>query len=234
MASIAEKYEVLHPELRIDVQSGGSSRGIADLRKGLSDIGMISRKPYSNEGDLKAIPIATDGIAIIVHSSNPIESLSLQEIQNIYTGKTKSWLDQNNTKQPIVVIHKDTGRATREVFLKTFDLNAEQVKANIIIGENAEGIKTVTSNPLAIAYVSIGAAEKEKQLGANIKLLPLNGIPSNLKTLKQGNYPAQRTLNLVVPKNKTLKPYIEKFLQYATSHSTHKIIEDKQFVPYLR
>lgn len=234
IAAMAQAYESLHPELRIDVQSGGSSRGVADVRKGLSHIGMISRSLHESENDLRSIPIATDGIVMIVHASNPIGSLSNQDIRNIYTGKVKTWESQPYSKKPIVVIHKDNGRATREVFLNTFSLNADDVKANIIIGENAEGIKTVSSNPFAIGYVSIGAAQKEKQLGTTIKLLPLNGITADLENLKKGIYPAKRFLHLIVPKNKTLQQHVEKFLQYATSPSTHPLIEEKQFVPYLR
>lgn len=234
MASIAEAFEHVHPELRIDVQSGGSSRGVADLRKGLNHIGMISRELHKNEQDLKAIPIATDGIALIVHADNPIKNLDRQAIQDIYTGKKNQWSEFGGPEKPIVVIHKDTGRATREVFLQYFGLKAEEVKANILIGENAEGIKTVTNNPLAIGYVSIGAAEKEKQLGAHLKLLPLNGIAANTTNLKLGTYPAKRKLNLIVKKDMALDPNVLELIEFTTSKKVYPLIEEKQFVPLSR
>ena len=61
---IAKRFESLHPGIRVDVQSGGSSRGLADARQGLSDIGMVSRALKPGENDVLAFPIARDGIAM--------------------------------------------------------------------------------------------------------------------------------------------------------------------------
>ncbi|MEZ4463171.1 MAG: substrate-binding domain-containing protein [bacterium] len=64
----------------MDVQAGGSSRGIADARQGAADVGMVSRALKAEEGDLTATPIARDGIALIVHRDNPIAALSADQV----------------------------------------------------------------------------------------------------------------------------------------------------------
>ena len=69
---LAKRYESLHPGVRIDVQTGGSSRGIADARRGTADIGMASRALKPGEEDLAAHTIALDGITVIVHKDNPV------------------------------------------------------------------------------------------------------------------------------------------------------------------
>lgn len=54
MAEIGKRFEERNPDIRVDVQTGGSSRGIADARSGLADIGMVSRALKSEEQDLAA------------------------------------------------------------------------------------------------------------------------------------------------------------------------------------
>ena len=73
---IAKLYEKTHMGVRIDVQTGGSSRGINDARRGLADIGMVSRALKPSEKDLSPYLIAMDGIAIILHKSNLVTKLS--------------------------------------------------------------------------------------------------------------------------------------------------------------
>ncbi|MCH9639427.1 MAG: substrate-binding domain-containing protein, partial [Betaproteobacteria bacterium] len=62
VGEIARQFESLNPGVRIDVQTGGSSRGINDARNGIADIGMVSRALKTNEKDLLAFTIALDGI----------------------------------------------------------------------------------------------------------------------------------------------------------------------------
>ncbi|MEB3354066.1 MAG: substrate-binding domain-containing protein [Cyanobacteriota bacterium] len=59
-AEIAKRYEASHPGTRVDVQTGGSSRGIADARSGMAQIGLVSRALKPEEADLQATTIAID------------------------------------------------------------------------------------------------------------------------------------------------------------------------------
>ena len=87
-AEIAKRFESHHPGVRIDVQTGGSSRGVNDVRTQLSDIGMASRSLKTGESELLHFTIALDGISIILNKANPIASLDKQQIINIYKGKS--------------------------------------------------------------------------------------------------------------------------------------------------
>ena len=72
--------ELVHPGVRIDVQTGGSSRGIADARAGVADLGMISRVLREEEQDLQAFAVARDGVCLIVHADNPVDRLGREII----------------------------------------------------------------------------------------------------------------------------------------------------------
>ena len=201
IADIGKRFEAQHPGVRIDVQTGGSSRGISDARSGLAQIGMASRALHDTENaDLNGTTIAKDGIGIIVHRDNPIDNLSTQNVIDLYTGKITNWTKLGGKDMPVVVVNKAEGRATLELFLHHFHLTNSAIKADVVIGDNEQGIKTVAGNPQAIGYVSIGTAESDASRGVPIKLLRLNHIPASLKTVQNGTFPISRPLNLVTTK----------------------------------
>ena len=229
MSEIAQHYEQSNPQVRIDVQTGGSSRGINDARQQLADIGMVSRTLKSNEQDLQTATIAWDGISIIVHKDNPVSQLSREQIVDIFTGKLNNWQELGGNSRKIVVINKAEGRSTLELFLKYFKLNNKDIKAHIIIGDNQQGLKTVAGNPNAIGYVSIGAAAYESRLGTAIKLLPMAGINPSLESLEKGEFPLSRPLNLVTVGSRSAA--VKQFIDYAQSAAVNDIINKQYFVP---
>lgn len=154
VGEMARRFETMHPGVRIDVQTGGSSRGINDVRKGVAAIGMVSRALRTNENDLRAFTIALDGISMIVHADNPVTALSKQQITDIYTGRTTHWNSVGGTDTRIIIVNKAEGRSTLTLFLDYLQLKNSDIKPHIIIGDNAQGIKTVMRNPNAIGYFS--------------------------------------------------------------------------------
>jgi len=226
---IAKRYEKENEGVRIDVQTGGSSRGILDARRGLADIGMVSRAQKSNEGDLKFHTVAKDGIAIIVHADNPIESLSDEQVVDIYQNKIDNWSKVGGSDKDITVVNKAEGRSTLEVFLKYFGLKNSTIKADIIIGDNQQGIKTVVGNVNSIGYVSIGAAEFEEGQGAKIKRLAVAGIPATTEAVEDGSFPISRPLNLVTLGE--LSPIADDFIKFAQSPEVLDLIEGQFLVP---
>ena len=229
VAEIGKRFETIHPQWRVDVQTGGSSRGISDARQNLADIGMASRSLKGEEQDLHGTVIAYDGIGFIVHRSNPVDALQPQDVIDIYTGQTSNWKELGGMDAPITVVNKAEGRATLELFLQFFKLRNQQIQAHVVIGDNEQGIKTVAGNPHAIGYVSIGTAEYDAAHGIPIKLLRLGGIPASLKTVQEGLFPLSRPLNLVTTTGSN-KP-VKAFLDFATSAEVHDLVKQHYFVP---
>jgi len=229
---IARRFESLHPDVRIDVQAGGSGKGIADARTGQADIGMASRELKSGEDDITAHQIAADGVGLIVHESNPIEALTAAQLIAIYTDQVNNWNDVGGPDLPIHVIHKAEGRATLEVFLNHFKLENPQVKPDVIVGHNEQGIKSVAGSPGAIGYVSIGTAEADAQLGVEIRLLPLGGVEATSENVASGEFLMSRPLNLVT--HGTPGELAKSFIEYAQSDEVHDIIKQQYFVPVVR
>jgi len=229
VGEIGKRFEAGHPGLRVDVQSGGSSRGVSDSRNGLAEIGMVSRDLKPDESDLQRFLIARDGVCLIVHEKNPVRSLTREQIIGIYRGQIRNWKDVGGEDSAITVVNKAEGRSTLEVFAAYFDLNTREIQADVVIGDNEQGVKTVVGNPLAIGYVSIGTAEFNREEGAPIRLLPLEGVEATVKNVRNGTFPLSRKLHLVTK----LPPegIVREFLEFATSPQVHDLVKELSFVP---
>lgn len=226
---IGKRFEKLNKGVRVDVQTGGSSRGVNDARSGLAQIGMVSRSLKADEGDLTAFTIANDGVCMILHKSNPVTVLSNDQIKAIFTGQIRNWKEVGGRDAPITVANKAEGRSTLELFLSFFSLKNSDIKAHVIVGDNLQDIKTVANNPNAIGYVSIGSAEFEEQQGTPLKLLPIDGIAATVANVRDGKFPLSRPLNLVT--KEAPQGLIKQFIDFAQSKEVHDLVEEQYFVP---
>lgn len=226
---LGKRFERLNPRVRVDVQAGGSSRGLADARTGLADIGMVSRALKPEENDLQSYVLALDGITIILHKNNPVKALTNEQIIAIYTGQVTNWKAVGGNNLPITVIHKAEGRSTQELFLQYFKLKAPEVKAQVVIGDNQQGIKTIAGNPGAIGYVSIGSAEYEEEIGTPIKLLPINGVAATVANVRNRTFPLSRPL--IVVTRGPASGITKRFIDFAQSRQVYDLVQEQFFVP---
>ncbi len=226
-AEIGKRFEQKHPGVRVDVQTGGSSRGVTDATSGLADIGMVSRVLKDDE-NLKSFTIAQDGIAMTVNKDNPVKALTRDQVIAIYTGKITKWSEVGGKDAAITVINKAEGRATLELFCHHFGLKNSDIKAQVVIGDNEQEVKTVSGNAEAIGYVSIGSAEVDIQAGVPIKMLPLEGIAATVDHVRDGTWPLSRPLNLVTKSDPT--GVAKEFIELATSKDVEDLIKDLAFV----
>lgn len=92
MQAIADAYHEQNPNVTVNIQSNGSGAGMEDSMSGANDIGMASRALDDEESAaLTSEAMALDGIAIIAHTDNPIEDLTLDQVQQIFTGEITTW-----------------------------------------------------------------------------------------------------------------------------------------------
>lgn len=94
MEKLIEAYRAINTGADIELQTNDSSAGMTAAIEGTCDIGMASRELKDKEAaELKSQAIAKDGIAVIVNTSNTLDSLTLDQVKAIYTGETKVWSD---------------------------------------------------------------------------------------------------------------------------------------------
>jgi len=161
---------IVNSDVSISVTGGGSGTGIAALMNGTVDIANASRsiKPEEIEA-IKAngdepveFVIARDAIAIVVNPNNPVNELTLQQISDIYSGKTKNWEEVGGEDRPIVRLSRETNSGTHVYFLEHVlrlgDKNNQTFfSAETLLLPSSEGIGAeVRQNPNAIGYDGLG------------------------------------------------------------------------------
>jgi phosphate transport system substrate-binding protein len=229
--ALAKRFQKLHPEVIIEVEMGGSSRGVQDVREGSCNIGMVARSLNDNERDLIGFPIARDGVCLIVHKDNPVKSLSSEQVVGIYTGQITNWKEAGGNDAPIADINRAEGQAVRELFTQFFKIKSEDFKVSGSAAENLEGIKAVVKNPNAVVYMSIGEVDIRIGQGMPVKSLAMDGIAATSRNVRNGHFPIQRPLMLIT---RTLPAGLMKaFIDFALSPSASDVISACSFVPYL-
>ena len=92
MNVLADEYKKLNPDVKIEIQESGSSAGIESATQGAVEIAMSSRELKDDEAKtLKSQTIALDGIAVIVNSSNSLDTLTSKQVKNIFEGNVSTW-----------------------------------------------------------------------------------------------------------------------------------------------
>lgn len=229
-SEIGKRFEAKHPTVRINIQTGGSSRGIADTKTGLADIGMSSRPlKDSEQAGQTAWTLAMDGVGFIVHADNPVQELSRQQLVDIYTGKVADWSEVGGEAGAITVINRADGRSELELVTQFFAFEAADIRPDLIAGENQQGLKMVANDVRAITYLSIGASEYEITQGAPIKLLPLDGIAASVENVAANRFPLSRPLILVTGSG--YSDLAKAFIEFARSTEVHDLVRQLSYVP---
>lgn len=227
----AEKFMEKHPDVDISVRGGGSGVGIAALIDGTCDIAMASRpmktkelKSARGKGiDPVATVIARDGIAVIVHPSNPLSEITLVQLRDIYTGKISNWKDVGGKSGRIVVISRDVASGTFEVFKKLVLKGAKTRADALMLASNKAVAITVEKTPGAIGYVGLG------YVSSKVKALTVDGVKPTKKAVASGEYKLARPLYFYTDGKP--KGLAKEFIDFVMSSEGQKIVEEAGFVP---
>jgi len=196
--AFAEFYMKHNPGVNITVSESGSGNGAKSLVNGTCNIASMSR--FMKQEEVKAATeknvtpvchtIAVDGIAMIVHPSNPVKGLTLAQIRDIYAGKLTSWKEVGGPDAKIVVISRDTNSGTYESF-EALVMNKQKMANSVeYVGSNGALRQKVQAPAGAIGDVGLGFADK------TTKTLEVEKILPDKATVSSGKYPIARPLFL--------------------------------------
>lgn len=193
---VAEAYMQEYPDVSISISGGGSGNGIKALVDGTTDIADASRfikqKEVKRAVDNGRYPVpfgvAYDSIVPVVHPSNGVTDLSVDQLKALYQGKIKNWKELGGPDRKVVVISRDTSSGTYEVWEKLV-MNKDRVYPGALLqASNGAVAQAVSKNKSAIGYVGIGYLNKD------LKALTVNGIEGNMDTTMSGKFPISRVL----------------------------------------
>jgi phosphate transport system substrate-binding protein len=231
--AFAEYYMKLNPGVNITVSESGSGNGAKSLVNQSCQVATMSRLLKLNEYEAavhsEVLPVvhvvALDGIAMIVHPSNPAKALNMGQIKDIYTGKITNWKQLGGPNVPIVIISRDTNSGTYETF-ETRVLKGEKIAKNCeYVGSNGAVRQRVQSTAAAIGYVGIGFIDN------TVKALLVENVMPTPETVKDGSYPIARPLYMVTNDYPKMGSHLYRYVTFYLSKKGQAIIEEIGFIP---
>ncbi|MCG2831431.1 MAG: phosphate ABC transporter substrate-binding protein [Desulfobacteraceae bacterium] len=191
-----EAYMKENPDIKISLSGGGSSNGIKALIDGSTDIAATSRFIKDKEVKLAveknvfpvAFAIAYDSIIPVVHPSNNINNLTLDQLKAIYKGEIKNWKEVGGPDLQIVTNSRDTSSGTFETWEEKVMKKERITPRAQVMASNGAIVQAVSNNKYAIGYIGIG------YLSPGVKALKVNGIEGTEETTLNGSFPISRPL----------------------------------------
>lgn len=226
----------------IDLDARGSSAGFNALATGGAEIGMSARRARDNE--VRALNVAgiedprdtenehvlaLDGLIAVVHPSNPVQSLSLEELALIFSGTVTNWAQIGGRDAPInmYALQQDSGtfQTFGSLVLAPYDVDispvAERVSTSIELSDS------VASDPNGIGVT--GAAFERAARALPIRQeCGIMSFPSDF-AMKTEEYPLARRLYLYAPRRDTTA-HARQIIEFAKSEEAQGLISDAGFV----
>lgn len=236
----AEAFMKKNPNVTVAVTGGGSGTGISALINGTCDIANSSRPIKEKEiKSAKArnfvpqqVNVALDGIAIIVHPSNPIRSLTLDQVRAMFVGQYTHWSQVGGPNTKIIAACRQSSSGTYVFFQETVLKNSKyRGDAQFLPSTNAI-CQVVSKSPGAVGYVGIGYAEKWAGKVKTVPIAPKAGAPAvmpSIQTVQNHTYPIWRYLFCYT--RGTPKGLVKAYLDFCRSPEGQKLVDKVGYIP---
>lgn len=249
-----EKFEELYPNINIQVQAAGSSTAPTALTEGVANFGPMSRKMKDKEIEAfearfgykpTAIRVAIDALAVYVHKDNPIESLTVGQVDAIfsstrrcgYSDDIRTWgdlgLEGTWKRRPIQLYGRNSVSGTYGYF-KQAGLCSGDFKNTVNEQPgSASVVQAITASLNGIGYSGVG------YVTSGVRAVPIAEIEGDepvsieFETAANGTYPFTRYLYIYINKkpDSPLPPLEREFLKLVLSDSGQEVVEKDGYVP---
>lgn len=244
----AEEYGKLNQGVAVAVSGGGSGTGISAMINNQVDIANASRKMKEKEFELarknNVEPVehvvGFDALAVYVHADNPITSISVAQLAQIYGegGTTTHWSDigitipgaePGSSKDEIVRVSRQNNSGTY-VYFRNVVLGKEgkYKLGSLDLHGSKDVVDTVEKTPGAIGYSGLAYATE------HVKLVPVSidgkdPVGPSIETAVDGTYPIARPLLMYTRGTPT--GAIKEYMDWILSETGQKIITEKGYAP---
>ena len=273
ISKLSAQFLSLHPGAQIAVEGTGSSAAIREFLLGLSyqrrgdkvqsrgtagsnAVELLASSRQLTEEEQKGfefnygyrpleVPIAMDAVAIYVHKNNPIQRLTLAQIDGIFGKDHKrgqaaisNWsqvglLESSLAQQPIHLYGRDKRSGTREFFKHVALKDGDLVDTVVEQPGSASEIIAIAQDPLAVGYAGAGFNISDVRQVPIAMQPDQNAYLPSVDTVTSGTYPLGRSLYLYVKKNPNdkLDPFVAEFLSFVNSRQGQETVARASFYP---
>lgn len=249
----AEEFNKQYPSVQVQIQAAGSSTAPPALTESTSNFGPMSRKMKPKEMEAfekkhgykpTAIPVAIDALAVYVHKDNPIEGLSIAQVDSIFSvtrlcgnpTDTKVWGDVGLAgdwaKRPVQLFGRNSVSGTYGYFKEKALCKGDYKNTVNEQPGSASVVQSVTNSLSGIGYSGIGYRT------SGVRAVPLSKegdvfIDASAENAASGKYPLSRFLFVYINKNPSqpLTPLETEFLKMILSKEGQQVVIKDGYIP---
>ena len=216
MEQLAAAFQERHPHVTIDIRSGGSTLGRESAAAGQVELGLTSWSPAGPPDGARASVVARDGIALVVHPTNPITGLTLIQVHDLFSGRIIDWEELGGSPGLVQAVSREDGSGTRAAF-ESMVMGEDRVTLTALVMPNSQAVVDyVARDRHAIGYVSMGYLNDE------VRALSVEGLLPTPETASRGEYHLTRELVILSP---TDTPHeAQAFLDFVLSPAGQAIV----------
>lgn len=222
---LARAFEKRHLGSYVQIQWELSSQPLELVKSGAADVAVTGH----SDPDLTEVPIAWDGIAVVVDFTNPVKAVTRQDVAAIFTGAVTRWSQLGGPDIEIHPIERPPNQHIRQSFEELLGIVSHASKSARVIPSDQRSISTVAGDVSAITYASLGVVLDAVTYGVGVNLLMIDQVDPAEETVKDGRYPLRRPVLLL--KRKEAAPAIDAFAEFVLSPEGQAIV-DVMFVSY--
>ena len=237
LIELTAAYSERNPHVQFSLRGGGSRMGEQRLASGQADIAASTAAYPDAEiaAGLVRIPIGLDGIALVVHSDNPVNALTLAQIRALFGGRVLNWEEVGGARD-VLLVSREEGSATRELFEERV-MDEERVALTaVVMSTSSNVVEYVASHRDAIGYVTSaylsqnGEPDAEKRENTphpataerTVKAVSIEGRVPFGADLADYQYPLARPLYLLI--RQSGDPSIQKVIEFALGEEGQDIV----------
>ena len=249
-----ESFKKFYPNVNIQVQAAGSSTAPPALTEGTANFGPMSREMKDNEIEAfetrygykpTAIRVAIDALAVYVHKDNPLPSLTIPQVDAIfsitrrcgYPQDIASWGEAGMTGQwesrPIQLYGRNSVSGTYGYFKQEGLCKGDFKNTVNEQPGSASVVQSVASSLNGIGYSGMGYSTSDVKALALAESSGAEAIPATAERVASGDYPLSRYLYIYVNKKpgEPLQPLEREFIKLVLSAQGQEIVNKDGYIP---
>lgn len=213
--------------IKVLIEGGNTGPGISALLNGEVDMAGSGRHLTEAEKSKGLVEhfLGWDVLAIVVHETNPLESLSLAQLQGIFSGAITNWQDVGGSNVPIVVVTSPKGSGMRSAVQ---DLVLQE--KNFLSREIVSAIVAESDQQVSMFPGGITALSRSMLNAAHVKALQVGGVTPTAANIADGSYPLAKPLALVTKGQPQTQSDLARFIALVYSPEGKALLA-KSFVP---
>ena len=229
---LSEEFKAQHADTTFNIAAEGSTTGIAAIIDGTAQIGMSSRPTKPEEVtaakakgvNFKETTVAYDGIAVIVNSANPVNSLTKKQVEQIFTGDVTDWSAVGGSAGKFSIYTRNTSSGTYSEFKELAMKKRDYVPDSQKMAGNEQIAQEVGKNPNGVGYVGLAYTK-----ASGIKVVAIDSATPSKESVLGKKYPYARPTFYYT--NGEPSGLAKQFVDFTVSDAGQKIVEQVGFVP---